>query len=166
MATILSSPFFVEQILPFLLVFTVVFAILDKTKVLGDGKRQINAIVALIIGLFLIAFPFARDIIVYLMPFLAVVAVIILVFLMLYSFAGGGHFTGERWIKITFGILVGLALIIAVLVLTDYWKYVEGLFTGQYSSEILSNIFFVAIIIAAIAIVLAVKGGGGSEGKI
>ena len=32
---------------PFLLVFFIVFAILEKTKLLGEGKKQVNALVAL-----------------------------------------------------------------------------------------------------------------------
>jgi len=151
--TILSYPFFTELVLPFLLVFALIFAILDKTKILGEEKRQINAIIAFVIGLFLIAFPFPRSIIVNLMPLLAVMAVIMLVFLMLYSFAGGK--TEEKWVRITFGILIGLALIIALLVLTGFWDNVLNALEGGSGSSIAANIFFIAVIIAAIAIVLA-----------
>ena len=54
--TILSHPIFVETILPFLLIFTIVFAVLQKAKILGEGKRQIDAIVALVVGLLFISF--------------------------------------------------------------------------------------------------------------
>lgn len=37
--TILQSDFVTQLILPFLLVFTLVFAILEKTKLLGDEKK-------------------------------------------------------------------------------------------------------------------------------
>jgi hypothetical protein len=164
MATILSHPFFTEQILPFLLVFTLIFAILDRIKILGEGKRQINAIVAFVIGLLLIAFPFPRSIIVNLMPLLAVTAVILLVFMLLYGFVGGGELKGEKWMKITFGILIGLALLIALLVFTNYWNVVVDAVTGGRGGEIATNILFIAIIIAAIAVVLSTgKGGGGGE---
>lgn len=163
MVTFLSHPFFTEQVLPFLLVFTLVFAILDKTKILGD-RRQISAIIAFVIGLLLIAFPAPRNIIVGLMPLLAVLAVILLVFLMLYGFVGGG--TGEKWMKITFGILIGLALIIAIFVFTGYWDKIIGAVSGGGGSEIATNVLFIAIIIAAIAVVLSTgkSGGGGSSG--
>lgn len=166
MATILSHPFFVEQVLPFLLVFTLVFAILDKSKILGEGKRQINAIIAFVIGLILIAFPFPRSIIVNLMPLLAVLAVVFLVFMILYGFVSGKELKGEKWMKITFGILVGLALIIALLLFTGYWNVVVAALTGGQGKEIATNIFFIAVIIAAVAIVLATgkKGAGGGEG--
>ncbi len=151
--TILSSPFFTELVLPFLLVFTLIFAILEKTKVLGDDKRQINAIIAFVIGLILIAFPFSSNIIVKLMPLLAVIAVVMLIFIMLYSFAGGKP--EEKWMKITFGILIGLALIVALLVLTGYWDKVLGAVSSGKS--LATNIFFILIIIAAIVVVLIPK---------
>src|SRR3989344_2088821 len=49
-----------EYVLPFLLVFTIIFAILEKTKLFGkeqDGraKTNINTILALVIGLIVIA---------------------------------------------------------------------------------------------------------------
>ena len=46
---IFDNPFFTEMLLPFLLVFVVVFAILQKTKILGEEKAQIDAIVALLL---------------------------------------------------------------------------------------------------------------------
>ena len=79
--TIFSSPIFLDIILPFLLVFTLVFAILDKSKLLGEGKKQINAIISLVVGLILIGFPFARNIVVNLIPFLVVSLVILFVFM-------------------------------------------------------------------------------------
>ena len=41
---------FLDVILPFILVFTIVFAALQKTKILGEGKRQFNVIVALVMA--------------------------------------------------------------------------------------------------------------------
>ena len=162
--TILSHPFFVEQILPFLLVFTLVFAILDKTKILGDGKRQINAIVGLVIGLMVIAFPTTRELIVNLMPLLAVLAVIFLIFIMLYAFVSQDkEFQMPRGLKITFGIIIALALAIGLLVLTDSLDFLlRGIGTGD-GSTIAINVFFVLIIVGAIIAVL--YGGKSSSGE-
>jgi len=41
----------IEFLVPFLLVFTIVFAVLQKTKILGDGRKNYNVIVALVMGL-------------------------------------------------------------------------------------------------------------------
>lgn len=40
----------VDFLLPFLLVFTIVFAVMQKTKILGD-KKQFNVVVALVLAL-------------------------------------------------------------------------------------------------------------------
>ncbi|HJX05393.1 MAG TPA: hypothetical protein VJ461_01660 [Candidatus Nanoarchaeia archaeon] len=40
-----------DILLPFILIFTIVFATLQKTKILGEGKKQYNVVVALVMGL-------------------------------------------------------------------------------------------------------------------
>ncbi|MDP2908831.1 MAG: hypothetical protein Q8N77_03415, partial [Nanoarchaeota archaeon] len=50
---------FYDVVLPFLLVFTLVFAILEKTKIFGveekKPKKNINAMIAFVIALFFVA---------------------------------------------------------------------------------------------------------------
>jgi hypothetical protein len=41
---------FTDVLLPFLLVFTLVFAVLEKVKILGEGKRNFNVIIALVMA--------------------------------------------------------------------------------------------------------------------
>ena len=43
-----------EYFLPFLLIFAIIFAILEKTKILGKDKTNVNVLVSIIIGLLLI----------------------------------------------------------------------------------------------------------------
>ena len=40
-----------DFLLPFLLVFTIVFAVLQKTKIVGEGKKNFNVIIALVLAL-------------------------------------------------------------------------------------------------------------------
>jgi len=123
-STILQDPIVIELLLPFLLVFTVIFAILQKTEVLGKGKRQIDAIVSLVIGLIVVAFGYAVGIIVQLMPVLAVTAVVILVFMILFGMVyKEGEFSLNKYIKGGIGILVGIIVVVSVLVLTGGWDY-------------------------------------------
>ena len=156
--SIFSEPIFLEYILPFLLVFTLVFAVLDKTKLLGDGKRQINAIISLVMGLILIGFPFARDVIVRLIPFLVVSLVILFVFMLLYGFVSGkkeGDVLGKG-LKIALGLIFGLAVVVAVLWITGAWdKIVDVVVIGEYSGKIWVNLLLVIIIGGAMAVVLS-----------
>src|SRR3989344_8777090 len=43
-----------DVMLPFLLVFTLLFAVLEKTKVLGDQKRNLNLTISLVISLLVV----------------------------------------------------------------------------------------------------------------
>jgi len=40
----------VQEMLIFLLIFVIVFAILQKTKILGEGKKNLNVVVALVVA--------------------------------------------------------------------------------------------------------------------
>ena len=156
--TILSSDFAVKIIYPFLLVFTLVFAILQKSKILGEDKRQIDALVALAVGLIVVAFSWATNIIAGLMPFLAVSVVILLVFMILYGFVASDMREGlklPKQLQYCIGILAGIALIIAVIVATGQWdKAYNALFGGGSFSSLASNILMIAIILGALAVVI------------
>ncbi len=43
-----------DVILPFLLIFVIVYAILQKTKILGEGKKNLNSIVAIVAALLVV----------------------------------------------------------------------------------------------------------------
>lgn len=163
--TILSSPLFINAILPFILIFTIIFAILQKSEILGKGTRQIDAIVGAVIALIVISFANAVGIIVSLMPFLAVSAVIILVFLILYAMVyKEGTFEIHKGLRIAFGIIIGLAVIIAVLISTGGWDYIRyELLAGGDNSTLIANIVF--LIIAIVAIVIVVVPGKKKEDK-
>jgi len=163
---LLISPFMVNIILPFILIFTLLFAILQKSKILGDGKRQIDAIVALAIGLIVVSFGNAVGIINSLMPLLAVSVVVILFFLILFAmlFHGEEEFKLHKGVKWVIGIVIAIVLITAVLISTGAWDYIYyDLFLGGASGAILTNLIFVVIIAVAIGVV--VWGGKKSEDK-
>ena len=163
---IFDNPFFTEMLLPFLLVFVVVFAILQKSKILGDGKAQIDALVALVIGLILIGVPQPREIIVGIMPWLAVGVAVILVFMILYGFVAGDLSGSSKWMKITFGILAGLFTAGVVLYVTGLWRIIGGWLSRGESSSIWMNVLMVALIIGAMAVAVfsGKKGGNGNAG--
>jgi len=159
---IFTNFIFAKLILPWILVFTLVFAILEKTNILGEGKRKINAIVSAVIGLLLLGFPASRDVIVNLIPFLVITAVVIFIFLLLYGFVSGekkGDPLGKG-VKIGIGVVVGLGLIIALMVAVGAWESTLDFFT---ESSIGANMIF--IIVAAAAVVAVLWGGKGGKDK-
>ena len=96
-----------DIILPFFLVFTIIFATLQKVKILGEGKKNFNVIVALIVAITFIV-PHVTDpggpldfvkVINTAIPSVSLVAIaLIMVFLLVGLFGvspkWGGPFTG------------------------------------------------------------------------
>ncbi len=157
---VLLSGIFTDYILPFLLVFTLIFAILDRTKILGEGKRQINAIVALVVGLFLISFTYARDIVVNLMPVLAVAAVVLLVFMLLTAWVRGDAKI-ERPLQISLMVLIAIVVIIGIVWAAGLGSSLITFFNQEVGgTKLWINALFIVIIIVA---VLAVLFGGNKE---
>ena len=152
----LISPYFLNYVLPFVLVFTVVFAVLQKTKLLGDEVKQINAIMGLVIGLFLIAFPGPRSIIVLMMPFLAVALVILLVFMLLYGFIVGkkdGDVFGKWW-KRALGAILAIGLVSFLLVITGYINAVNDFLFNVGGGQVWINLLLIIVIVGAIIAVI------------
>ena len=152
---IFESVWLQQYILPFLLVFVLIFAILQKTKILGEEKRQVDALVSFAIAMILIAVPQPRDIVVNLMPWLAVGAAVMLVFLLLYGFVAGEEATGQKWQKIVFGILSAVFVLGVVIYVTGLYDIISGWVSGSGSGDLWMNILMFVVIGGAIALVVS-----------
>ena len=95
-----------DIILPFLLIFALVFAILEKSKILGSN-RAVYAIISLAISFFSISNP-------YLTPFFAILfanaalgfAVLLVFVLLLGMFTAKDGKNGWIWVGMLFGIVI------------------------------------------------------------
>lgn len=157
MATILSSPLFVEVIWPFVLVFTVIFAVLQKTEILGKGKRQIDALVAASIALITVSFGYATGVIVSIVPFLAVGAVVILIFMLLYgmAFGIGDHNTKmNQRIKVAIAICAAIGVVVVTLMATGGWDWISEWFNTGDRNSLVANVLVVGLILVAFVVVL------------
>ncbi len=137
-----------QTLLLFVLIFTVIFAIMQKSKVLGGGK-QIDALVALSIGLLVSGVGYVLEFTQKLLPLMAVILVISLVFLILTAmfFKGEVDFGKYSW---AFAALMGIAVIVAVIVFTGYWDNISGWFSD---SDVGSNILLIAIVVGVVAFI-------------
>ena len=148
---LLGSEFFTNIVLPFLFIFTIVFAILEKTKVLGP-KKDINAIVALVFGLVSVGVPSAVGVVLNFIPIIAVLIVIIIAWFMTYGFVGGWEKgVSPAWQK-TFQIILGIAFIGAIAWATGAYKYIID---KPWAGQVGQTVLLVGAIIAVIAIVIS-----------
>ena len=151
---LLGSEFFTNIVLPFLFIFTIVFAILEKTKALGQ-KKDINAIVALVFGLITVGVPSAIGVVLNFIPIIVVLIVIIIAWFMTYGFVGGWEKTGvsDAWKK-TFQIILGIAFIGSIAWATGAYKYIID---KPWAGQVGQTILLIGAIIAVIAIVISGK---------
>ena len=153
--TILQHWLFTRFAFPFLLVFFLVFAILEKTKLLGEGKRQLNALVAFILGLIFITFAYPVDVVNNLILFLTVALVVVFISLIIWGFMSGESKFESGKLKPYLFAAVIIAVAIAVIWATGFWGDLsDWLFRQDWSGPFWTNLFFIVMIVIVLALVL------------
>jgi hypothetical protein len=155
--TILQNDIFSKILLPFLLVFFVVFAVLEKTKILGD-KKQIHALVAFVIGLIFVGAVYPVLVVSNLILFLTVAIVAVFVVLLIWGFIFGDIKDSKlpKYLMIGLGIIATIAFIVAVVWATGWWTNIQELLNGNngLGSTIITNAIFLIVIGVALALVM------------
>lgn len=156
-----TSAIFTQGILPFLLVFVLVFAILQRSKIFGEGKSQIDALISLAIGLILIGVKQPRDLIVRIVPWLAVALIVVFIIIVIYGM--GGEYDSDpkkglkipKWFNKTILIVAIIFVVALVLILSGGWSYIKSQLSSN--SSMFSNIILIIVIGVALWIVLGNK---------
>ncbi len=156
--TIFANEIFTKFAFPFLLIFFVFFAILERTKILGDDQRQLDALVSFVIALIFVSAVYPKLVVTNLILFLTVAIIVVFVVLLLWGFVFGDikeGFNPDKWMKWVLGVLVTIAVVIAV-----FWaagiqlEAFDFLFRQSWSNTFWTNAVFVLVIAAALALVL------------
>ena len=147
-STIFANPFFVYLLLPFLLVFVIVFSILQKAKILGDDKRWADIIVAMVIAFIFVGVSYVVDITLKFIPLVSLILIFILGFLLLFGFVGI-KVEGNKGLQIGIGITLGIAVIGIILWSTGVWDKII------WSNTTLQYIFLFLIFGGALALVVS-----------
>ena len=158
--TILQHPILTNFVYPFLIVFLIVFAILDKTKLLGEEKKQLNALLAFVIGLIFVSAVYPKIVVSNLILFLSVALVVMFVVLLLWGFIfakEGGGVVFTQPMKWSLFAVVTVSAIIGIL-----WsfgvtgKVYDFFFNQSWSSDFWTNLIFIVLI--GIALGFVIKG--------
>jgi hypothetical protein len=142
----------------------VLFAILEKTKVLGDDKKQINALVSLIVSFIFVAAVSPKMIVGNVVLFMSVALIIMFVVLLLWGFVSAGDENagfakapkGLKWV-IGVVIVLGVFVVVSISAGINLGGFLGKLFNSSWSETLWSNVFFIALI--AIALAVAIKSG-------
>lgn len=164
-----------DVILPFALVFTVVFAILEKTKILGvdpDTERpmsNLNAMVALVMGFSVIVphvlryYPPHMDPVLILnssLPSVAIILVAIIMVLMMIGLLNGG-----KEASVGEGMTGNVALVVAILVVAFIFLSNAGFLNFRLYISRGTQSAVLALLIFGIVIWAVMKGSGGGSGE-
>jgi hypothetical protein len=157
--TFLQSPVLTKFILPFLLIFFIVFAVLEKTKIFAN--KQLNAFIAFIMGFIFVSAVFPKEIVGNLILFLAIALVVVFVVLLLWGFVGGEEglklSNAPKGLKWVIGIVIIISVVFAVFWAAglDTLGFFDKIFHSSWSDAFWTNVFFVVIVAAALAVVIS-----------
>lgn len=166
-----------DVILPFLLIFAIVFALLEKTKVLGtEGKdkvprRSLNTLVALVIGLLVVATDKAVSTLNEALPHIALILVGLVSFLLLVgSMYKEGDFDfskHKKWMIFFFFFLFIIVLLIfaSALKTSDGKSWLEFAIDGIVSTGSGSGAVGATIVFAIVAILAVLYVTKSSDSK-
>ncbi|MBI1971098.1 hypothetical protein HYS47_05090 [Candidatus Woesearchaeota archaeon] len=149
----LDSAGLTDVLLPFFLVFTVVYAILQKSELLGRDRKNFNVIIALIIAFAVIIphitgmYPPDADVVTIInkaIPNVALVIVLIIMFLLMIGLVGGTSSLNAS------GISGGIALVAFVIVVyifgaaANFWE-VTGTLSFLSSPDVQALIVIILV---------------------
>lgn len=141
-------------IVAFLLVFTVVFAVLAKTKVLGESKF-VNLLVAFLVATMFVSVTSAKDYILNMTPWFAVFIISMTFLLMVMGFSGKISEDFEKGI--------GIVLVIGILILfliSAFYSFSSEPFVASFKEWLTTPRIWgtvVLVIVVAIASVVLTK---------
>ena len=146
---VLESIGVVDVLLPFLLIFVVVFAILQKTKILGKdtASRQYNIIVALVVGLSVViphvtgSYPANFDVVSIInavLPQVSLLIVALLMFLILIGIFGGAKVPGIV-------AFISFLLVLFIFMGTTEWLYGLDWMYDFFGTEAVSLLIFLIV---------------------
>lgn len=170
---------FFRVVLPFLLIFTIVFGVLEKTKIFGTEKfkneevprRNLNSVVSFCIAFFVVAASNVVDLLQTSLPMVALLLVVIIVFLLLFGSLMGkeqldkGMNLWAGGFKPTFVTVITIVVLAILLagfgLLDDLFALVGANLTGTF----ITSLFLLVIVVGSIWFVAGKRGESESSGE-
>tara|TARA_Y100000310_G_C20598340_1_gene771681 strand:- start:322 stop:882 length:561 start_codon:yes stop_codon:yes gene_type:complete len=166
---------FFDVVLPFLLIFTIVFGILEKTRIFGTEdyngtavpKKNLNAMIAFVIAFFFIT---AAEIVTSIqesLPLVALILIAIISFLMLLGTFASSETEFKFFDAMGDGWKLGLAIVFIITIVLIFFHSFGWLeFFYDYFAGIGSDVFIMVVFVGITAGIIAFvfKGGSSSSG--
>lgn len=105
-----------DVLVPFLLVFAVIYGVLAKIKILGE-KKGWNAVIAFITALIMVVNPWTRKMLVYLLPSWTVLFLILIFIVIVFLFFGAKEVPLKH--PVVYLLIIGMLILITVSVISE-----------------------------------------------
>ena len=140
-----------DILLPFLLIFTIVFAVLQKTKILGEDKKNFNVIIALVVGLSVViphvlgSYPPGADVVDIINTIIPQISLVAVAFIMLLILTG--IFT-PKWVsKSISGVLAFISFIAVFIIVGSALDWWESGWIYMFGEETVSLIIIILVLV-------------------
>jgi len=163
-----------DVVLPFLLVFTLVFAVLEKTRILGkddkgNPKANLDAMISFAMALIFLAATKLVQALNIALPYVVIMLVIfICIILLVAAFYKDEEFDFFK----NYGKMRGPILAVVIIGVVAAFTFAMGWSTGiiswvtaNWNSTVFASIFFGILVIVLIAIIVKSPSSGESPGK-
>jgi hypothetical protein len=130
-------------VLPFLIIFAVVFGILNKTKILGNNKG-VQSVIGLAVGLLSLQFDYVTEFFGLVFPYAGIGISVLLVALILMGLVTEENSSVHRWIFLGVGFIIFLVVIINAL--SDF-----SLISGYGFGELGPHLAILVILLVLVA---------------
>ena len=157
---ILQSMGFFSIVLPFLLIYSIVYGILVRTKIFGEGAANVNAMVAFVLALLFVAAANVVDVMEAFVPWVGLIAVFIVCFMMISVLVLGGDISefAKDYRKPVI-ILVFITMVFALISTAGWLDMLVDFVIGFFSIEEVLGLVVVGIVLALVfAITRSAKG--------
>lgn len=155
---ILDSWGLTDVMLPFLLIFVVIFALMAKTRILGEDKKKYNLVVALVIALLVViphvlnVYPPNGDIVEIMnrsLPQVSIIAVAVIMLLILIGLFGGE----AKWMGSSLSGWMAIVAFIIILIIFggaagwwQNWSWFYNFFGAETVAIIIMILIFAIIV--------------------
>jgi len=158
-----------DALLPFLLIFTLVFAILQKTQILGKGRKNFNVVIALVVALSVViphvlgTYPSGFDVVDIINTMLPQVSLILVAILLLLLMIGifAGATTIPTWIA-----AICFLLMLFIFIGSTEWLYGLDWLYDIFGSEAISLLIIILVFGIIVWFITAESKGEQAKGTI
>jgi len=148
-----------DFMLPFLLIFAIVFGVLSSTHLLGRQKG-VHVIIAIVVALLSLRLQFVQIFFSELFPRLGVgLAIIVSLVILIGLFVKKDE---DKWVSYVF---MGIGILIWIIALAGTFDAIGWWGNLGYSDDLVAMVVGFVLLIGLIVVVVMAKGGGGSEGR-